>query len=407
MNILLVAQNYLPFVGGVEVHVRQISRRFRDMGHDVTIAAANFAPYRGNRRYRTLHESLLAPSVEDHADDGIPIKTMCPRSAWDRVRMIPIALRAVPVINRDFARVQRAVVPFFRGGHLTRALALCREAVVVHSLANGYLGWLFREAAHACGKPYVNTPFIHPGQWGDAAADVAHYRLCDAVVGLVDTDTAYIESLGVAGGNLRTIGVSPDLPETLDPAGFRVRHGLGEDPLVLYVGRMMRQKGAYAVVDAMRGVWEKIPAARFVFIGPGSPEEVRIFEGMDPRARYLGKVSAQEKGDALAACTVFCMPSMSEILPTVYLEAWSLGKPVVGGLAHGLSELIEGNRAGCAVEADGSAVASALNSLLLDPERADAFGRNGREMVEARYAVPAVTRELLGCYESVSPRRTA
>ncbi|MFM7321555.1 MAG: glycosyltransferase family 4 protein [Armatimonadota bacterium] len=407
MKILLVAQNYLPFVGGVEIHARQISRSFRDLGHEVAIVAANFAPYRGTRRLGVLHESLLAPYVADHEDDGIPVSTLCPRSAWDRMRLAPVALRAVPVINRDFARVQRAAYPFFRAVHWKRALSLCGGVDVVHSLANGFLGWLFREAAHACGKPFVNTPFIHPGQWGDAAADVEHYRLCDAVIGLVETDSRTIASLGVCKSKVHTIGVSPDLPARFDPVGFRQRHGLGDDPIVLYVGRMMRQKGAYALVEAMGAVWESAPATRFVFIGPGSPEEIAIFEGLDPRARYLGKVSAQEKGDALAACTVFCMPSMSEILPTVYLEAWSLGKPVVGGLAHGLPELIEGNGAGLAVEASGAAVASALSRLLLEPKTAKDFGVGGKALVETHYSVQAVTEQLLRCYESVSERRTA
>ena len=121
---------------------------------------------------------------------------------------------------------------------------------------------------------------------------------------------------------------------------------------------------------------------------------------------YLGKVSAQEKADALAACDVFCMPSMSEILPTVYLEAWSYGKPVIGGLAHGLPELVEGNGGGLAVGQEGTVVAAAILALLTDPGHRRRMGEAGRRLVEQRYAVPAVTSQLLSLYESVRRRRS-
>src|SRR5262249_53823016 len=150
------------------------------------------------------------------------------------------------------------------------------------------------------------------------------------------------------------------------PDEFRRRHNLAGNPLVLYVGRMMQAKGATAVLAAAPLVWQAFPEARFVFIGPANPSEAAHFQGADPRIIYLGKVSPQEKPDALAACDVFCMPSMSEILPTVYLEAWSYGKPVVGGHARGLPELVEGNEAGIAVSQAAEDVATALKALLSD-----------------------------------------
>lgn len=405
MKILLVAQNYPPFVGGVEVHVRQISRRYRELGHEVRIAAANFTPYRGDKRWAVLHDSLLAPTVQDHDDEGIPVHGINPRGNAERLRLLPLALRAVPVLNRNYGKMQITTYPWFRSVYFGKAVDLCRDVDVVHSLANGLLGWTFREAAHGCGKGYVNTPFIHPRQWGDDIGDVAHYKQCDAMVGLVETDSEYMRSLGVPSDKVHTIGVSPDLPETVDGNGFRERHGLGDRPVVLYVGRMMRQKGAFALVESMKRVWERVPETEFVFVGPGSDEETAIFRDIDPRARYLGKVSFQEKGDAIDACTVFCMPSMSEILPTVYLESWSLGKPVVGGRAHGLPELIEGNGAGRAVSQEPGEIADVLVGLLQDPDARARYAETGRELVRTRYSVDAVTGQLLSLYDRVATAR--
>ena len=406
MKILLIAQRYPPFVGGVEVHVMQISRAFLAEGHHVSVAAANFAPYTGCKRLAVLFDSLLTPPHDDFDDNGIPVTAICPRTSIDRLMLLPCAIRAIPILRKDFARMQSVAYLFFRAFYWKRAVALVSKCDVVHSLANGLLGWLFREAAEACGKPYINTPFVHPGQWGDAAADVRHYKKCDRVIGLVQTDSDYLISLGIDAGRVATIGVSPDLPTATNPASFRERHGFGNAPLVVYVGRMMPQKGAAAVIDAVANVTQALPNAQFVFIGPGSDEEVRVFDNTPVNVHYLGKVSAQEKADALAACDVFCMPSMSEILPTVYLEAWSLGKPVVGGRAHGLPELIEGNEAGLAAEQNGAAVAAAIISVLTNAEMAQRYGANGKALVAAKYSVPAVTSQLLQLYETVRNERT-
>ena len=406
MKILLIAQRYPPFVGGVEVHVMQISRAFLAEGHHVSVAAANFAPYTGSKRLAVLFDSLLTPPHDDFDDNGIPVTAICPRTSIDRLMLLPCAIRAIPILRKDFARMQSVAYLFFRAFYWKRAVALVSKCDVVHSLANGLLGWLFREAAEACGKPYINTPFVHPGQWGDAAADVRHYKKCDRVIGLVQTDSDYLISLGIDAGRVATIGVSPDLPTATNPASFRERHGFGNAPLVVYVGRMMPQKGAAAVIDAVADVTQALPDAQFVFIGPGSDEEVRVFDNTPVNVHYLGKVSAQEKADALAACDVFCMPSMSEILPTVYLEAWSLGKPVVGGRAHGLPELIEGNEAGLAAEQNGAAVAAAIISVLTNAEMAQRYGANGKALVAAKYSVRAVTSQLLQLYETVRNERT-
>ena len=92
------------------------------------------------------------------------------------------------------------------------------------------------------------------------------------------------------------------------------------------------------------------------------------------------------------------MPSLSEILPTVYLEAWSFAKPVVGGHAHGLPELVEGNEAGLTASQKPEEIADALTRLLGDARLRSKLGRNGQRLVETQYSVPAVTGALAEIY---------
>ena len=53
------------------------------------------------------------------------------------------------------------------------------------------------------------------------------------------------------------------------PAGYATQP---KWPVILYVGRMMPQKGAKGLLDAADRVWQRLPEARFGFIGPGTPE---------------------------------------------------------------------------------------------------------------------------------------
>src|SRR5438093_307382 len=131
------------------------------------------------------------------------------------------------------------------------------------------------------------------------------------------------------------------------------------------------------------------PAASGV-IGPMTPEAAGWFPKLEARILVLGPVSAQEKADALAACDLFCMPSLSEILPTVYLEAWSFAKPVVGGRAPGLTDLVEGNGAGIAVGQDSAEISRAICQLLKDRTLRAAMGRRGKELVSNTYSLDRV-----------------
>lgn len=209
------------------------------------------------------------------------------------------------------------------------------------------------------------------------------------------------EKVGVPAEKLHILGVVPLLPATVNPDEFRQQHNLVDVPVILFVGRRSAYKGIKALLSAAHQVWQTIPNAHFVFVGPDTPESLEWFENADSRIHYLGKVSDQEKGDAIAACDIFCMPSLFEILPTVYLEAWSYSKPVIGGKAQGVPELIEGNNAGFAVEQTPEAISAAITKLLQDPALSQNLGDNGNVLVNQNYSLSAVVSKSESLYQKV------
>lgn len=408
MNILFVAQRYHPYLGGVETQTRLILNALSDR-HHVEVAATQFGEYDVPERFRLLDDSLLLPPFESYVDGDVPVHALTP-SVLDRLQMLPIAARSIPRLSRyKHHALRRFGYRFFRRVYAPKLRARMEGMDVVHSIAGGYLGWTAQSVAQEMGLPFVCTPYVHPGQHGDDDDSVTYYKQSDAVLALLETDRELLVDLGVPRDLIHLYGVVPLLPNDADGKRFRTQHDLGDDPIVLFVGRMVDYKGIDAIQGAAAYVWDTTPDTQFVFIGPGSEEKMKELAAVDPRMHVLGFVSKEEKADAYDACTLFCMPSKFEILPAVYLEAWSYGKPVIGGPAHGLDALIEGNDGGLVVDQTPTDVADAITTLLSDPDRARDMGQNGEALVEDRYSVNALVNILESVYADVTsaPKRSA
>lgn len=398
MRILFVSQRYHPFVGGVETQTRLVVRELARR-HDVEVAAVNFAEPDLPARLHTLHDSLLVPPYDSFDDEGVWVHALTPTVA-DRFRMAPVALRAAPLLPRfRYHALRRFGYRFYRSAYLPKLRTLVEGADVVHSVAGGYLGWAAQEAAEQAGVPFVCTPYVHPGQHGDDADSVTGYNRADAVFALLETDRRFLVELGVPPEKVHLAGVVPLLPERAEPLEFRESLGVGDAPVVLFVGRVVDYKGVYALLDAAQYVWTEQPDVHFVVIGPGGDEELNARHA---QIHYLGRVSEQQKADALAACDLFCMPSTFEILPAVYLEAWSYARPVIGGTAQGLHDLIEGNGAGITVSQDPEAIAQCVLTLLANPDRCAQMGQRGQDLVRARFSKEGLVSRYEEVYRSVA-----
>ena len=393
MNILFISQYYYPVVGGVEIHTRQVAHEFAK-NHQVAVVTGNFTTYPLPGRLGMLHNNLLAPYAPDIFDDPVWVHALTPRW-YERLRLFPIAVRAIPRLQRyAYHPLHEFGYRWFQATYLARLQQLMPGVDLVHSLGSGYLGWTAQAAARRRGIPFVCTPVMHPGQWGCDPLSVASYQQAEAVIALQEGDRQNLLAVGVPEERLHVIGASPDLPATVAPEAFRQQHGLQDVPVILFVGRMVAHKGAKAVLDAAQLVWQSHPEAHFVFIGPTTTESLEWFKDADPRILGLGKVSLQDKANALAACDIFCMPSTSETLGIVYLEAWTYGKPVIGGKNNGLEQLIAGNQAGICADQDPLEISQAILKLLSDPALRQAYGQAGQALVHQKFSVAAVAHEL-------------
>ena len=145
----------------------------------------------------------------------------------------------------------------------------------------------------------------------------------------------------------------------------------GRLPTLLFVGRLLREKGILDLVDAMPAVLDRAPC-RLVIVGDGGLERAlrdRIRQlGLMTSVTLAGYLEGEELLRAYAAADVFVLPSWSEGFPTVLAEAMDAGLPIVTTRIQGaIDHLVEGEHALFVEPRDVEGLASTLAEAIGDP----------------------------------------
>jgi glycosyltransferase involved in cell wall biosynthesis len=191
----------------------------------------------------------------------------------------------------------------------------------------------------------------------------------------------------------------------IDPASVRSMYSIGPiDPMVLFVGRMVYQKGPDLLIEAIPHILRFYPNAKFVFAGDGQmrwglEDKVRHM-GLSHATRFLGSLNGWRLTDLYKASDVVCVPSRNEPFGIVILEAWSAGKPVVASSNGGPSEIIWHDVNGLKIYPHPDSIAWGLGTLFTDFEHARWMGRNGRVAVESAFSWDVVADQALEVYNS-------
>lgn len=163
----------------------------------------------------------------------------------------------------------------------------------------------------------------------------------------------------------------------------RMSNGHPEAPLFTYVGRLGSEKRLEDFVYILK----QIPESRLALVGGGPSEDdlMALFEkeGLSDRVVFMGMMSGEELSQAYASASMFVMPSESETLGFVVIEAMSSGIPVVAVRAGGIPDLIKEGETGLmyAPKRLDECVAH-IKALIADPERSDGMAKIARAEVE-------------------------
>ncbi len=200
-------------------------------------------------------------------------------------------------------------------------------------------------------------------------------------------------------------GVDPTLfgreRYTRETAALRGEFGLQDGPIVGFVGRIVREKGAVEFVTAAASVSRAVPQAQFIMVGQPLPSDRdacwrEIHTLRDELGLREALVLAGYRRDVpafLSLFDLFVLPSYREGMPRALLEAMATGIPVVATDIRGCrEEVIDGETGLLVGPRDHEALAVAIMELLADPQRAAAMGAAGRTRVLDRFDERRITR---------------
>lgn len=392
MKILFVVQRYgAEVAGGAEAHCALFAERLTMRGHSVSVLTSRARDYDTWADHYPAGEDVVAgvrvrrlggAATRDVARFSALSQRIVPagpptaavaEAAW-MAEQGPTLLGFAPVLREEAAR--HDVVVFFTYLYATTVLGLTTLAgqapTVLHPTAHEE--WplrlpLVRSAIEHAGGLAVSTP---------EELDLIERRFRPSVPASV---------IG--------IGFEPPTVE-LDVAGFRRRHGLGDRPYVLCLGRIDPNKNTGEAVAFVQEYRRRHDSDVTLVLCGAEMMEIPDRDGVV----VTGFVDDATRWSAIAGADVLLQPSVQESFGMTIAEAWLMERPVLVQHANVVTRGLVERSGGGATYAGYSSFDAALDVLLSQPELRQRAGAAGLRHVAAEYSWDAV----MGRYEDLLER---
>jgi len=239
-------------------------------------------------------------------------------------------------------------------------------------------GWAAVQLARRAGLPVVvsalgsDVLMVRPHSLRHRRT-IAGLGQADAVITVSQDLADHVTPYGVDPGRIHVIctGVDPTWFHWGPQDEARKRLGLGTEPLILAVGNLVPVKGMDVLVEACDRLAKSGVDFRCVIIGDGPmrPQLERQIAaaGLGDRLRLLGSRPHETLPDWFRAATVVTLPSRSEGVPNVQLEAAACGTPFVATRVGGIPEFAHLGRTTLVPPDDDAKLAGTLAAVLRDP----------------------------------------
>lgn len=354
MRIAFFTETFLPKIDGIVTTLCQTIRHLRKLGHEVLIFSpqGGIESFEGCRivgirgwefpLYPELHLALPRASMRKALAEFMP----------DILHVADPALLGIAAL-------------YYGGGKQGGALHL-PVVVSYHTDLPKYLH-------------YYGLGFLEPHVW--KILQVRHRR---ATINLC-TSSLMVNQLrehGIQQVELWPGGVDADLfrPCRNSPEmRYRLTEGNPDSPLLLYVGRLSAEKN----LEILRSWLEASPNVRLALVGDGPQRNSLQKHLAGLPVFFAGFLCKEELASAYASSDVFVMPSRTETLGLVVLEAMSSGLPVVAARAGGIPEMIQDGVSGYLVDSDNEAI-HRIGGLLSSKEKREAMGERARAQASER-----------------------
>lgn len=398
MNILYLCDEYPPGPhGGIGTYVRLIALQMVKLGHKVIVAGLYSRGYGGRDefedegvkvfRYRWgidgkwfENQHSLGVRIVNKVllDTGIIQKDIKKSLATYQKKLeYIISSEQIDIVEmpdyNDYTRFCRSYVPFPE----------LQVPVVVKM--NGSITYFNSEAGKPV-APQVLKMEQHILNRAAAVSSASSYTACKSAGYL-----SYSKPIRVLYNGIDTNIAVANIAD-------------GSTKQVVFTGSLVQKKGIFQLAKAWNIVIKQVPDARLLVLGKGPVNKVIAFlqEYAKNSVTFKGHVGKDELYTCLAQSAAAVFPSYAEAFALAPLEAMACGAAVINSNRTSGPELVDDGVNGMLIDPDNiEQLASAIITLLNDPEKRLALASAGNEKVKQYFDIDIVARQTLQFYEEV------
>jgi len=348
MRIALITDTFLPKVDGIVTTLVQTVRELTRLGHQVLI----FSPDGG----LTEFEESTIVGMKSIAFPLYPeLKLSLPRASMRQT---------ISEFKPDLIHVAEpallGIAGLYYGGGVNGGGLGLPLVISYHTDLPKYMH-------------YYKLGFLEPWVWSILRFrhNRATINLCTSVTVAREMERHGILHVALWPGGVDAERFQPN--RRSDAMRERLTQGQPDSPLLLYVGRLSAEKG----LEDLKPILEANPGARLALVGDGPHRKALQHHFAGLPVAMPGFLRGDDLAAAYASADVFVMPSRTETLGLVVLEAMAAGLPVVAARAGGIPEMIEQGVSGFLFDNVAQAIGS-IGPLLASPETREAIGKVAR-----------------------------
>ena len=360
MNVGLFTDCYLPTKNGVVTSILQLKEGLERKGHKVTIVTVD-APH-NERKDKTVYHF---PSL--------------PFNSSIQVRMGLVKPGAVNSIIQE------------------------EQIEIVHTHTEFSVGWAAKRAARMRGLPLIHTAHT-------MYEDYRHYLFFGQLLSpgvvrgwlrafLSNYDTLVCPSIkaqnyfksfvpqiqtAVIGNGVCKSRFCPNPLTSEEKERKRKAFGIhSSDKVIIYVGRMAKEKRARQLLDALTPLLQEHPRYKALLVGSGPAFGYMVnatkIRGLSGQVIFTGYVDWAQMHELYSIADIFVTASLSEVHPMTLIEASMCGLPIVARRDDSYAGLVQDDYNGYLVESD-QELAERLSGILCDEVRLTEFSGNGQAL---------------------------
>lgn len=366
LKILMICPEFFPKLGGTEIQALNLSKALKSKGVEVSILT------RLNERTWKIHETI----------EGLNVT----RIDYPRIRWIGGLLLNVGLSWNILKRNKEVDVLHFHIGGSHMLLPVLISLMLGKPSLLKISGWWELEKG-----------FLRPSGFIPSMMRRIIFR-CNGIIALSKEICDRLISLGYPAQRIVALSNGVDISR------FRPAQREGQKPVIIFVGRLVTEKGVLNLLTAIDRLRKQFPDIKLNLVGIGSDEEnlkqMSFNLGLDDCVRFCGRI--EDVTDSLRNSDIYVQPSLNEGLPNSLLEAMATGLPVVVTRIGGMPDVVVNEVEGFVVSPGNvDELVLAIGKLLDDENLRRKMGAEGRARILREFSFEYVTDKYINYYKAL------